>query len=632
MGQGATIRNLGLALALLSPLAGQTAVSRQGWTRIGNTSLLAGLSSSAGGPVERAWFGADGRISVRLPDGRTLSSQDTETWAADTTEPTNTAVTLPAGAAAPEAGAVMKAARAGGAVVYAAGTQAWRSDDGGLNWSSLTELRGQSILGGRIRDLSVDPGDAQRLVVAADTGVWLSADGGQSWQGLNDGLPNLPVRRILAAPRGTTGVRIAVAGAGEALSEVEWRPAQKLGWSATAGAELTAEVALRERLSGVLGTEVTAAASSGDTIFAGDAEGRLWSSADGGKSWRSQQVAEGGEVARIIADTADRNFGLAVVATDEPGAARIVRTLNGGSYWDDLTNNLPAGAAYGVAADRATGALYAATASGLYLTYADLRVPGPVTAWQRLDAGLPSGAVARDVRLDQAGNYLLVALDGYGVYGMLAPHRERDPRVVHVADYAARAAAPGVLLSIVGARLSTASSNGAAAPVLAASDDESQIQVPFSVSGDSLELVLESANGKIVFGLPLRKASPSILVDRDGTPMLIDADSGVQLDAMHPARPGMRVQILVSGLGRVRPDWPTGLAAPLDDVPRVAEQVAVRLDGAALEVARATLAPGYIGYYLVEIRMPDLVNEGASALEVESGGVVSNPVRVYVGQ
>ena len=61
--------------------------------------------------------------------------------------------------------------------------------------------------------------------------------------------------------------------------------------------------------------------------------------------------------------------------------------------------------------------------------------------------------------------------------------------------------------------------------------------------------------------------------------MVLDADAGVLLDAMRPARSGSRIQILATGLGRVRPEWPTGLAAPLDNPPRVVADVRLYLDG-----------------------------------------------------
>ena len=51
-------------------------------------------------------------------------------------------------------------------------------------------------------------------------------------------------------------------------------------------------------------------------------------------------------------------------------------------------------------------------------------------SWTRLP-GLPDGAAATDVKLDPQGNLLWAALDGYGVYAALAPHRLRDPSADH---------------------------------------------------------------------------------------------------------------------------------------------------------------------------------------------------------
>jgi len=633
MGRTDTLLGLARRVAVLSLAAAaafaQAQAPRLDWRRIGNSSQVLGLASSSGGSVQRAWFLPDGRVAVLLPGGRAWSSEDLETWRPESTPPP-----VPDAADAaqpPEPAALLRQAHPGDAVLYAAGNHAWRSEDGGLNWRNLTSLHGQSILGAPLLDLAVDPTDPQRILAAATSGLWLSVDGGLSWQGLNEGLPNLPVRRILAAPRGSRGVRIAVSRSGNSLRELEWAPAQRLGWLPTDGRSLATETETRVLLSAQLATEVTAIANSGDTVYAGDASGRLWVSPDLGRNFRSFTLPNSGPVERIWVDPSDRNFALAVLSSDAPGAPRVLRTLNAGAFWDDLSANLPEGPAYGIAADRATGAVYLATARGLFFTFADLRAPAPPTLWQPIGAGLPD-APARDVRIDDAGNLLLAALDGQGVYAALAPHRTRAPQIVHSADYTVRHAAPGALLSVVGARVSAASANSTASPVLNAGDAESQIQIPFDASGQSLELVVNSSQGRLVFGLPLQSTAPAILIDRDGSPMLIDADSGVQLDAMHPARPGMRLQVLMSGLGRVRPEWPTGLPAPLEDAPRVTAPIRASLDGVLLEISRATLAPGYIGYYLVEVLLPEFLNSGASELLLEASGVPANRVRVYVGQ
>jgi uncharacterized protein (TIGR03437 family) len=122
--------------------------------------------------------------------------------------------------------------------------------------------------------------------------------------------------------------------------------------------------------------------------------------------------------------------------------------------------------------------------------------------------------------------------------------------------------------------------------------------------------------------------SPAIFVDRDGSPLLLDAASGVLLDVLHPARGGARVQILAAGLGRVQPAWPTGMAAPLQEPPAVTAKVQAYLNGMPIEVTRATLAPGYIGFYLVEVLLPSLVNAGPAELHLEADGRVSNQVRI----
>jgi uncharacterized protein (TIGR03437 family) len=131
-------------------------------------------------------------------------------------------------------------------------------------------------------------------------------------------------------------------------------------------------------------------------------------------------------------------------------------------------------------------------------------------------------------------------------------------------------------------------------------------------------------------GVPLEATSPAIFVDRDGSPMLLDADSGVLLDGMNPAHSNSRLQILATGLGKVNPAWPTGVASPLEDPPQVVAPVRAYLDRAPVEVRRATLAPGYIGFYLIEVELPAIVNSGPAELYLEADGRGSNRVRIYL--
>jgi uncharacterized protein (TIGR03437 family) len=305
--------------------------------------------------------------------------------------------------------------------------------------------------------------------------------------------------------------------------------------------------------------------------------------------------------------------------------------MNAGIFWDDMTANLQNTPVYGITADVASGAVYAATGAGVFMSYADLSSAGRGGNWVNLNGKLPQ-STATDVKLDTGGNQLFVALDGYGVYSAIAPHRTRDLRVVNAADFSQRAAAPGGLLSVIGGRVQSAETVNTTIPVLAANETASQIQVPFDVKGTALTVSLNLAAGRLDVGLPLQSVSPAIFVDPDGAPLVLDADSGVLLDSSKPARAGSKIQILTTGLGKVRPDWPTGVAAPLSDSPKVVANVKAYFDQVPIDITQAILAPGYIGFYLVEAQLPAVVNNGPAELYLESEGHASNRVRVWVSQ
>jgi uncharacterized protein (TIGR03437 family) len=627
----------GLLLALWTTAApqalAQSAALAPDWRRVGNYLVEAGLASPAGGPVERVWYAADGsRLYAQTAAGRIYETADFETWRpSETSAPPESSSTAVNG---PEAGLRLRAAR-GARLLYAMGRAAYRSEDDGATWHNLTEYRGQSLIGSGLTDLAVSPSDPEHIAVANSHGVWRSLDGGLSWTGLNEGLPNLPVRRILRVPGNGLSARIELAAPGTPV-EAEWSNGRLKAWIPRGDSMADFEAELRSALGAILQNSVTAVAIEGDSIYAGGEEGRFWVSADRGRTWRSFRLADAGTVQRLWVNPAEPFRALAALAS--PGAdgrgARIARTINGGAFWDDLTANLPAGSAWGVTADAPSGSVYVAADAGVFMTYADLNAAGPATPWTPLRGRLPDGP-ARDVRLDSAANQLWVALDGHGVFATLAPHRFRDPRIVNAADHSGRPAAPGSLLSVLGSRVSQARVGELEAPVLAAGDSESQIQVPFEATGSSLRLALlaAAADGSITrreIDLALRATSPAIFLDKEGAPMVLDADRGLLLDAGTPARAGSRIQILATGLGKVTPDWPTGLAAPLDNPPAVVAPVRVFVDRSPVEVTAATLASGYAGFYLVEVQLPEIVNAGPAELYIEVGGQASGRVSLLL--
>jgi len=612
-------------LAHALPGQAPAAAGKPDWRRVGTLTLAEGLPSpSAGAPVERVAFLADGALVAGLPGGRFWRTADGAAWTAVETAPP----TEPATGAAqlPEPGALVRESRRGPALVYAGGEQVWRSEDGGRTWRNLTQLRQGSLLGARVNDLAVDPENPDRVAVAAATGVWISLDGGLSWQGWNENLPAFRAVRIVAAPARGRGSHVALAGAA-GTKVVEWAPGFRLGWLPTAGVDK--EELLRGAYGRILNAKLSAAAEGGGAQYAGSDDGRLWASLDSGQSWRPASNSNAlSEVRRIVTDPQDGRFALAALAGSEGKGTRVLRTLDGGATWDDLTADLPEARVNGLAFDRATGALYAATERGVFLSYQGLRAPEPAARWQAL-AGLPEAA-ATDVQLDEPGVRVLAAVDGFGVFESPAPHRARQPLLLHAADYGQRPAAPGALLTIAGGQAEMVTANSLPGVVLSATPVESQIQLPFDVAGDSVRITAQRAGAAALsFGLPLRQVAPAILVDGDGFPVVIDADTGLQVDALNPVRPGARLQIMATGLGRVRPDWPAGMPAPADRPPAVVAAVRVLVGGLPATVARSVLAPGYVGFYLVEFDAPQFLNAGIAELTVEAAGQLSNPVRVY---
>jgi uncharacterized protein (TIGR03437 family) len=591
------------------------------WRRIGNDAVDVPLAAPATGPVDAVWFSADGsRLYATTRAGRTFETADFENWTPARNAPPPAVEEPVTIERAPAANVRLVGAAAPGRV-FAYAQHVFRSDDGGGSWINLTAYKTESIIGAGQHSLAVSRNNPDQVVVANDYGVWRSMDGGLSWTGLNQGLPGMPVRHILATPNGAAGARIDVEGFGP----VEWQPGNPAGWipldPATAAADLEAKRAYSLAAGGA---GVISYGSSGDTVYAGTVDGWVLISFDRGRTFRrtNQTAGFGGPVDAIFVDSADR----ALVAVAGPGA-RILRTTNGGNFWDDLSQNLPAGAAHAVVADRTAGAVYAATDAGIFYAQTDLEnATQTPTVWR----SLMDNVRGRDVKLDAGGNQLYAAVDGYGVFVTAAPHRARTVRLVNAADFSNRPAAPGSLVSVVGARVSSARAGELNFPVLAAADGESQIQVPFETAAATVPLALDTAGRKLTMGLAVQPVSPAIFVGRDGAPMIQDADTGLMLDPRNAAHSNGRIQIFATGLGKVTPDWPTGLAAPLEKPPAVAATVKAFVDRAPVAVTRATLAEGYVGLYLIELQIPSIINAGPVELFISADGQESNRVQIYL--
>lgn len=626
----ATVRGL-VWLFTLAAAGGFPAVAQTDWRRVGGSSVELMLAAPATGPMDRVWFSPDGStLYARTAAGKVYQTANYETWFPAGEVPAPPRMNPGQSARLPEAGATVVAAPYNRSTIYSLGRQLFRSEDEGRSWTNLTSFKSNAVVGAGQRSVAVPPPPADRdqLVIANDYGVWRSLDGGRSWAGLNQSLPNLPVRRILATPRGVAGIRIQVDG----LGSLELPPGGT-AWVPTRATEAENEAAAMQlaatALSAQLGeAQITAVAAAGNAVYAGASDGRIWVSIENAPFNLTRQP-NGTKVERIFVDPERPRVAVAALSGTGP---HVLRTTNYGDryFWDSLDGNLPEAGVHGIAPDFAAGALYVASDKGIFWTHTDLEnnSSDPVN-WTSLTDRLPTIS-ATDVRLDAAGVQLYAAVEGYGVFATAAPHRLRSLRIVNSADFSTRATAPGGLLSVIGGRVSAARGGNLDYPVLNVLGNDSQIQVPFEAVGPKVALALQTTNGPVTRDVSLQAVSPAILVGPGGAPMLWDADTGLPLDLRSPAHSGGRLQIWATGLGAVQPRWPTGTAAPLEDPPVVNAAVRVNLGGTPLAVTRATLLPGYIGFYLIEVQLPAITNAGLSELFVVADGQESNHVQVAI--
>lgn len=589
------------------------------------------LASPVTGPVMQVWYSDDGSLLYALTkSGKLFQTLNFESWPPATDDPKPPATFNRAPARIPDPSATYVALRSDSEEMWGLGSQLFRSLDNGKSWDPLTAYRTQSVVGPGMHSVAVSPRDPDQIAVANDSGVWRSMDGGLTWVGLNQYLPNLSVERILATPSGAQGARIQAGALG--VLELPpgasvWQPAPAL--AAQVAEELETRRLYSTRVHAEVSTFSTFTRGTTQVVYAGTSDGQIFKSVDGGESFVPTQspALKSQTVERIFIDPQLPGTALAALSGDGP---RVLRSVSEGAVWDDISSNLPMAAAHSITADRSSGAVYVATDAGVYYTHASLTTVTTAESWTSVSAALPE-ARAVDVRLDPRGVQLYAALEGYGVFAAPAPHRGLILRLLNAADNSARPAAPGSLLSVVGQRVDEASAGGLNYPVWNIAGTDSQIQVPFEAVGPTVALALRTTAGTTVDrDLRVQPVSPAILINSDGVPALFDADSGMPIGTGNAAQSGQRIQIMATGLGKVRPDWFTGRPAPAENPPAVVADVRTYLDGNPVTTNAATLAPGYVGFYLVEVQLPVVSNYGAMELHLSVDGQESNRVQIVI--
>lgn len=223
--------------------------------------------------------------------------------------------------------------------------------------------------------------------------------------------------------------------------------------------------------------------------------------------------------------------------------------------------------------------------------------------------------------------------------------------------------APGQVLSVFGSRIGpsrpavppagsasslqgiTVTFNGIAAPILFASGEQINLQVPFEVAGiESVEMQVVSLEENLMERGSLRvsQRQPSVFLSRDATEsdvpgasycgdelsraqhsLALNAD-GTLNTCSRPAAPGSTVTLFLNGLGPTQPPQTTGATA-------AAPAVEIAPGAVATGIVSTTTSPGAISAVAqIRVEIP-LTSSGFLEVAPAIGGVaVRHPVMIWV--
>ncbi len=149
---------------------------------------------------------------------------------------------------------------------------------------------------------------------------------------------------------------------------------------------------------------------------------------------------------------------------------------------------------------------------------------------------------------------------------------------------------------------------GAQAPLLSVTGTGAMQQINFQVPFEAQSREVEVRRGAVSsFAEPL-PVGPGIFGVRH--------QSGAPVTAADPAAPGETIVIYATGLGPLSSYLPSGYPAP-GPAP-AAETPVVRIGNLAADVVYAGLAPGYVGLYQVNARVPSETPSGNTVVTLES--------------
>ena len=220
--------------------------------------------------------------------------------------------------------------------------------------------------------------------------------------------------------------------------------------------------------------------------------------------------------------------------------------------------------------------------------------------------------------------------------------------IVNAAGFDSGPVAPGSIVSVFGSNLapraassqavplpealagSSLSVNGLPAPILYASPTQLNAQIPYEASPGPASVIV-SADASILppVQLTIQTYAPGLFVAGPNRAVVQNQD-GTTNGPHLPAAPGTVVTAYLTGQGPLNVPIPTGAAAPSNPPIGVIAPVSAQVGGQNAEATFAGMAPGMVGVFQVNLRIPTLA-PGDYPLAVGVGTAISNSALISVG-
>jgi uncharacterized protein (TIGR03437 family) len=167
-------------------------------------------------------------------------------------------------------------------------------------------------------------------------------------------------------------------------------------------------------------------------------------------------------------------------------------------------------------------------------------------------------------------------------------------------------------------------------------DEQINVQVPFELAAGIQTTVEVENNGTrtTIGGVASFASQPGIftvnLDDATTIGAVLHAMTGALVTPENPAAHGEPVSMFITGGGRVNPAVLTGVPAPPGPAPLMVEPVVVGVDNKGSELLFSGYAPGFIGLYQINFRIPEDSACGLVPLNIRVGSVVSPRTNIAV--